>query len=89
MILEDDILFTTKSEVSSSAHKVNTIQHVDRISMYPVLSFLKIGPLGGSDFHSFNYQLSSIIEESTCFKPHQNIESLKTDLVKIAALIPL
>ncbi|VVC32817.1 Hypothetical protein CINCED_3A023201 [Cinara cedri] len=46
-------------------------------------------PSGSPDLNPLEYILWSILEEKACSKPHRNIESLKADLVKSAASIPL
>jgi hypothetical protein len=46
-------------------------------------------PSGSPDLNLLDYRLWSILEEKACSKPHRNIESLKADLMKSVASIPL
>jgi hypothetical protein len=46
-------------------------------------------PSGSPDLNPLDYRLWSILEEKACSKPHRNIESLKADLMKSVASIPL
>lgn len=46
-------------------------------------------PPASPDLNPLDYCLWNILEEKACSKPHRNIESLKANLVKVAASIPL
>ncbi|KAL4132026.1 hypothetical protein QTP88_009247 [Uroleucon formosanum] len=75
-----DTLFVGKNwtfqQDSAPAHKAKTTQRW-------------LEPSGSSDLDPLDYRLWSILEEKACSKPHRNIESLKADLVKSTASIPL
>jgi len=46
-------------------------------------------PSGSSYLNLLDYRPCSILEEKACSRPHRNIKSLKANLVKSAASIPL
>jgi len=46
-------------------------------------------PSGSPDLNLLDYKLWNYLEEKACCIPHSNLESLKVDLVKAAASIPL
>ncbi|KAL4131321.1 hypothetical protein QTP88_008653 [Uroleucon formosanum] len=66
----------TLQQDSAPANKAKTTHNAD-------------WPSGSPDLNPLDYRLWNILEEKACSKPHRNIESLKADLVKSAASIPL
>jgi hypothetical protein len=72
----------------SSCPKAKTIQEWLRRN---VLAFVSAEdwPSGSPDLNPLGYKLWTVLEDKTCQKHHNNLDSLKRSLVKAAAEIPL
>jgi hypothetical protein len=55
----------------------------------PAFISAKDWPSGGSDLTPLDYKLWAVLEDMACRKRHNNLDSLKRSLVKVAADIPL
>ncbi|CAK1582815.1 unnamed protein product [Parnassius mnemosyne] len=52
-------------------------------------SATKTGPPSSPDLNPLDYKIWQHLEEKACSKPHPNLESLKTSLIKAAADIDM
>jgi hypothetical protein len=73
---------------SAPAHKAKTTQTWLESN---VPDFIRSSdwPSASPDLNPLDYCLWNILEEKACSKSHRNIESLKADLIKAAASIPI
>jgi len=72
----------------SSCSKAKTTQE---LLWTNVLAFISTEdwPLGNPDFNPWDYKLWAVLEDMACQKRHNNLDSLKRSLMKVAAEIPL
>ena len=73
---------------SAPAHEAKTTQWWLETN-FPEFIATEHWPSGSPDLNPLDYHLWNILEEKACCMPHHNIETLKTDLVKSSASIPL
>jgi len=78
----------TFQQDSAPAHKAKTTQRWLEVNL-PGFIAAPDWPSGSPYLNPLDYRLWSVLEEKACSKPHRNIESLKADLIKSAASIPL
>jgi hypothetical protein len=73
---------------SAPAHKAKTSQ--EWLRRY-VLAFISAEdwPSGSPDLNPLDYKLWAVLEDMACRKRHNNLDSLKRFLVKVATEIPL
>lgn len=88
----NDTLFAGKHWIfqqdSAPAHKAKTTQRWLATHL-PEFIAAEDWPSGSPDLNPLDYGLWNILEEKACSKPHRNVESLKLDLVRAAASIPI
>lgn len=77
----------TFQQDSAPAHKAKTTQRWLATNLRGFIA-AEDWPSGSPDLNPLDYRLWSILEQKACSKPHKNIESLKSSLVKAAASIP-
>jgi hypothetical protein len=73
---------------SAPAHKAKTTQEWLRKHV-PAFISAEIWPSGSPDLSPLDYRLWAVLEDKACQKRHNNLDSLKTSLVKAVADIPL
>lgn len=73
---------------SAPAHKAKSTQRWLDVNLTDFIAS-EDWPPASPDLNPLDYCLWNILEEKACSKAHRNIESLKVDLVKAAASIPL
>jgi inhibitor of nuclear factor kappa-B kinase subunit alpha len=73
---------------SAPAHKAMTTQKQLRRHV-PALISTEDRPSGSPYLNPLNYKLWAVLEDMACRKRHNNTDSLKRNLVKAAAEIPL
>ena len=73
---------------SAPAHKAKTTQEWLRRNV-PAFISAEDWPSGSPDLNSLDYKLWAVLEDMTCRKRHNNLDSLKGSLLKAVAEIPL
>jgi hypothetical protein len=72
---------------NGSSHKAKTTQKWLRRNI-PAFISVEDWPSGSPDLNALDYKLWAVLEDMACRKRHNNLDSLKRSLMKVAAEIP-